>query len=93
MAVKIRNVKIIEQNGSWEGVKQSFANWQEVAEQPNWNSLQDSYEIPVTVNVNDTITIMVTAEDVTWNTIKTDFTTWNDVKTTFTNWKAVQNYH
>lgn len=93
MAVKIRNVKIIDKNGSWEGIKQSFANWQEVAQLPNWDSLRDSYEIPVTVNVGEQVTIMVTAEDVTWGTIKTDFQTWNDIKTSLTDWKSVQNYH
>ena len=92
MAIKIREVKIIEENGSWEGVKQSFANWKEVSELPNWNSLMDSYELPVAVNVNEQFTIMVTAEDVTWGTIKKDFQSWNDIKTSFSNWNGVKNY-
>ena len=48
---------------------------------------------PMTVNVGDSVTIKVKAEDVTWKTIKTDFKTWNDIKTTLSNWRSVLNYH
>lgn len=47
---------------------------------------------PSVVTVGTTFTITITAEDVSWNTIKTDFQDWNEVKSTLTNWKAVQNY-
>ena len=47
---------------------------------------------PSVVTVGSTFTITVTAEDVSWGTIKKEFQNWNEVKTTLTNWKAVQNY-
>ena len=47
---------------------------------------------PQTVNVGQTVTIKITARDVTWGVIKTDFTNWNAIKTNFADWKAVMNY-
>lgn len=47
---------------------------------------------PNVVTVGGSFTITITAEDVSWNTIKNDFQDWQEVKSTLTNWKAVQNY-
>ena len=48
---------------------------------------------PNVVTVGATFTITITAEDVSWKTIKTDFQNWEEIKSTLTDWKAVQNYH
>lgn len=48
---------------------------------------------PQTATVGETITITITAVDVTWGVIKNDFTDWNEIKTNLTNWRSVLNYH
>lgn len=48
---------------------------------------------PQEVTVGETITIVVSAVDVTWEIIKQDFETWNDIKTELSNWKALLNHH
>ncbi len=47
---------------------------------------------PNVATVGQTITITITAEDVSWNTIKTKFESWEAVKTSFSNWKEVKNH-
>lgn len=47
---------------------------------------------PQTVTVGQTVTITVTAVDVTWDVIKNEFTDWEAVSN-LTNWKSVLNYH
>ena len=47
---------------------------------------------PNVTTVGQAITITITAEDVSWNTIKNDFRDWNEIKTTRSNWNAVTNY-
>ena len=92
MAIKIRKVGFIEPNNTWGNVKQSFSSWKDVAELQDWNELANYYEPPVIVQVGEPITIVVTAEDVSWGTIKNDFQTWGDVKNSFSNWNGVKNY-
>lgn len=48
---------------------------------------------PQEVTVGETITITITAVDVTWEIIKEDFENWNQITTELSNWKSVVNYH
>ena len=49
--------------------------------------------LPNEVTVGQTITITITAVDVTWEVLKNEFKNWNNVKTEFSNWNSVINYH
>lgn len=48
---------------------------------------------PQEVTVGQTITITITAVDVSWEILKNDFTNWNEIKTELSNWKSVLNHH
>ena len=47
---------------------------------------------PDEVNVGESITIHVYAEEATWSTLKSDFKTWEDVKQSFSNWDKVKDF-
>lgn len=55
-------------------------------------SIEDVTITPSVVTTGQTIVIKVTAQDVSWETIKTKFSSWNDVKTSLSNWNGVKNY-
>ena len=40
---------------------------------------------PNVVNTGDTVTVTITANDVTWSVVKDDFANWNELKTTLQN--------
>lgn len=48
---------------------------------------------PQQATVGQTITITITAVDVSWEVMKNEFTNWNELKTDLSNWKAVLNYN
>ena len=48
---------------------------------------------PQEATVGQTITITITAVDVSWEIIKNDFDNWNEITTELTNWRSVLNYH
>lgn len=48
---------------------------------------------PQQATVGQTITITVTAVDVSWKVIKNEFTNWNEIKTEESNWRLILNYH
>lgn len=48
---------------------------------------------PQEIAVGQTITVTITAVDVSWGTVKSDFDNWNKVKSELSNWQAVLNYH
>jgi hypothetical protein len=48
---------------------------------------------PQEVAVGQSITITITAVDVSWGVIKNEFTNWNELKTELSNWKSVLNHH
>lgn len=48
---------------------------------------------PQEATVGQTITITITAVDVSWGVIKNEFINWNELKTDNSNWKSVLNYH
>lgn len=54
-------------------------------------SIQNVTITPNVTTVGQTITIKVSAVDVTWGTIKTEFANWNEVKA-LTNWNSVKNH-
>ena len=47
---------------------------------------------PSSTTIGEQVTVVVSAEEVTWNTIKSQFSNWNDIKTNLNNWNAVKNY-
>ena len=47
---------------------------------------------PNVVTLGQTITITVSAEDVSWGTIKQKFNSWETIKASVSNWKEVKNY-
>ena len=48
---------------------------------------------PQEVTVGQSITITITAVDVSWDVIKNEFTNWNELKTELSNWRSVLNYN
>lgn len=48
---------------------------------------------PQEATVGQTITITITAVDVSWGIIKNDYANWNEIKTELANWRSVLNYH
>lgn len=54
--------------------------------------IKDVSITPSEVIVGQTITITITALDVTWEVIKEEFTDWNEIAE-LSNWKSVMNYH
>lgn len=49
--------------------------------------------LPTEVTVGQTITVTITAVDVTWEIVKNEFENWNEIKTELSNWNSVLNYH
>lgn len=47
---------------------------------------------PNVVTVGQPISVVISAEETDWNSLKTDFESWGEVKYSFTNWNKVLNY-
>lgn len=47
---------------------------------------------PNVVTVGQPISVVISAEEIDWNNLKTDFESWGEVKHSFTNWNKVLNY-
>jgi len=48
---------------------------------------------PTTATVGQTITITISAVDVSWKVIKEEFESWTDIKNELSSWNSVLNYH
>ena len=47
---------------------------------------------PSETTVGQPITVLISAEEIEWNTLKNDFVSWGEVKHSFTNWNKVVDY-
>lgn len=47
---------------------------------------------PNELNVGESFSIQVHAEEATWTTLKTDLESWDDVKDSFTSWTKVKDF-
>ena len=96
MAVKILNVTVTPTNydTSWTGIKNNYSSWEEVSELNGWSQVERSgLTYPLEVTVGESITVTVTAVDITWDYIKEHSTDWNGVKNDYANWNSILNYH